>query len=308
MLPMRIVIAGGSGFLGSRLRQRLAADGHEVVALTRRPRASGDVAWNPERDAGPAEAGHSPEWMRTIDGAGAVINLAGESIAGRRWTAARKAALRDSRIASTRAIAAAIAAARPPGVLVNGSALGIYGPHGAEPVTEDTPPGTDFLSGLAVEWEAEARRAEPITRVVLLRTGLVLDRDEGALPQMALPFRLMAGGPLGSGRQFMAWIHVADWVEMTRWAVITSAVTGPLNATAPQPVTNREFAKTLGRVLRRPAVMPAPALALKIVLGEMADMLLTGQRVLPARAQALGFAFRYPQLEPALRAIYSRTA
>jgi uncharacterized protein (TIGR01777 family) len=303
---MRIVLAGGSGFLGSALRRRLAADGHEVVTLSRRPRGQGDVAWNPDRGDGPAAARRSSDWVHTIDGAGAVINLAGESIAGKRWSPARKAALRDSRIRSTRAIVGAITAAqRPPSVLINGSAIGIYGPHGDEPVTEDTLPGADFLSALAVEWEAEARAAEARTRVVLLRTGLVLDSSGGALPQMALPFKLMAGGPVGSGNQYLSWIHVDDWVEMVAWALRTAAVTGPLNATAPEPVTNREFAKTLGRVLGRPAFMPAPGFALKLLLGEMADaLLLTGQRVLPRKAQALGFTFRYPRLEEALRAIY----
>jgi uncharacterized protein (TIGR01777 family) len=303
---MRIVLAGGSGFLGSALRRRLAADGHEVVTLSRRPRGQGDVAWNPDRGDGPAAARRSSDWVHTIDGAGAVINLAGESIAGKRWSPARKAALRDSRIRSTRAIVGAITAAqRPPSVLINGSAIGIYGPHGDEPVTEDTLPGADFLSALAVEWEAEARAAEARTRVVLLRTGLVLDSSGGALPQMALPFKLMAGGPVGSGTQYLSWIHVDDWVEMVAWALRTAAVTGPLNATAPEPVTNREFAKTLGRVLGRPAFMPAPGFALKLLLGEMADaLLLTGQRVLPRKAQALGFTFRYPRLEEALRAIY----
>ena len=294
---MRIVLAGGSGFLGSRLRRRFEADGHEVATLTRRPRRAGDLAWDPAQRSG--------DWIRAIDGAGAVINLAGESIAGTRWTTARKAALRDSRITATRAVVAAIAtASRPPGVLVSGSAIGIYGPHGDEPVTEDTPPGSDFLSSLGVDWEAEARQAEGVTRVVLLRTGIVLDRHEGALPQMALPFRLMAGGPVGSGRQYMPWIHVDDWVEMARWAVLNAAVAGLLNATAPHPVTNREFATTIGAVLRRPAFMPAPSLALQIALGEMSAIVLTGQRVLPAKALALGFEFRHPALEPALREIY----
>lgn len=296
---MRIVIAGGSGFLGTALGASLRVDGHHVAVLTRRPRTPEDVQWDPDDPDG--------AWTQALDGATAVVNLAGESIAGRRWTAARKTLLRESRVRTTRALVTAMQRAdRPPAALINGSAIGIYGPHGDEPVTEDTPPGSDFLSILAREWEAEALGAPQATRVVLLRTGIVLDPRAGALPQMALPFTFFAGGPLGSGRQYMSWIHVEDWVALARWAIATATVSGPLNATAPEPVTNRELAKTLGRVLGRPALMPAPAFALKLILGEMSEMLLAGQRVLPAKALAGGFTFRYPTLEPALRALYRR--
>lgn len=296
---MRIAVAGGTGFLGSPLVRRLRDEGHHVTVLTRRPRAPEDVAWDPMRPSG--------GWEAVVHQADAVINLAGESIAGRRWTAARKAALRDSRIQSTRALVAAMRrGARTPATLVNASAVGIYGPHGDEPLTEASPPGSDFLASLGTAWEAEATAAASMTRVVLLRTGIVLDRGGGALRQMALPFYFMAGGPLGSGRQYLSWVHRDDWTAMVGWALTTAAVSGPLNVTAPHPVTNREFARTLGRVLRRPSIMPAPAFALRIVLGEMAEAICTGQRVLPARAESLGFGFRYPLLEPALRAIYRR--
>jgi uncharacterized protein (TIGR01777 family) len=194
---------------------------------------------------------------------------------------------------------------RPPSVLLSGSGVGVYGPRGDEPVTEETPPGSDFLSHLAREWEAAARTAEGTTRVVLLRTGIVLDRSQGALPQMALPFRLMVGGPVGSGRQYMPWIHVDDWVAMVTWALTSRALTGPLNVTAPEPVSNRTFARALGRALGRPSLMPAPAFAVRMAVGEMADsLLLSGQRAIPAKAQALGFQFQYPQLDAALRQIY----
>jgi uncharacterized protein len=296
---MRIVIAGGSGLLGRALTARLQHDGDTVVVLTRRPRHAFDVAWTPE--------GPSRPWADTVAAADAVINLAGESIAGARWTAARKTALFDSRVRPTRALARAIqAAGQKPLAFLSGSAIGIYGPRGDEPVTEETPPGSDFLSRLAIEWEREALAVAPLTRVVLLRTGLVLTREGGALPQMALPFRFFAGGPIGSGRQWLSWIHIDDWVSMVRWALDKPSATGPLNVTAPEPVTNAEFARTLGRVLDRPAFMPAPDFLVRLALGEMADAVLNGQRVLPAKALALGFRFQYPQLEQALRATYDK--
>jgi uncharacterized protein len=295
---MRFAIAGGSGLLGRRLTERLQRDGHTVSVLTRRPRRPGDVAWNPD-------AAHGP-WVRAVGTADAVINLAGESIAGGRWTAARKATLRDSRIRTTRALAAAIRASNPrPRAFLSGSAIGIYGPHGDEPVTEDTTPGSDFLSKLAVAWEQEAMAAAGATRVVLLRTGVVFTREGGALPQMTLPFRLFAGGPVGSGRQQVSWIHIDDWVDMVRWALDASSIRGPINVTAPEPVSNAELARAIGRVLRRPAIIPAPAFALRLALGEMADVVLNGQRVLPAKALAHGFTFGHPEVEGALRAIYS---
>jgi len=297
---MTIVVAGGTGFVGQALVERLRNDGHRVVVLTRRPRGADQVAWTPDGTAGP--------WADAIDGADAVVNLAGESIASGRWTAARKHSIRTSRIDATRSLVQAIdRAPRRPHTFLSGSAVGYYGAHGDEAITEATPPGDDFLASVCREWEAEAMRAAGASRVVLLRTGLVLDRTGGALPRMALPFRLFAGGAIASGRQYQSWIHLDDWVSMVEWALRTPAIAGPLNITAPNPVTNREFAQTLGRVLRRPALMPAPAFALRLVVGEMADALLvTGQRVLPALAQASGFQFRYPALEPALRAIYDR--
>ncbi len=295
---MRVIVTGGTGFLGGALVERLRGDGHTITVLTRGPTGAGAVHWDPETP--------SAEWTSTLDGADAVIHLAGASIAGGRWTPKRKALIRDSRVKSTRAVATAIRAARrPPSVFVSGSAMGIYGSRGDEPLTEDSPPGSSVLASVCVEWEREALAAASASRVVLVRTGLALDRSGGALPRIALPFSFFAGGPIGSGRQYMSWIHRDDWVEMVRWALSNSAVSGPLNATAPNPVTNREFAKTLGRVLGRPAFVPTPAFALRLALGEMAEeLLLTGQRVLPAKAQSLGCTFRYPLLEPTLRAIF----
>ena len=308
---MRIVIAGGTGFLGGPLAEVYAEDGHDVVVLTRRLPAgearheSGTgvpgitrVGWKPDGQGGP--------WAATLDGADAVINLAGEGIGDRRWTPQRKAQLRDSRIIPTRSLAAAIrASAVPPKVLVSASGVGYYGASGDEPKTEDSPAGDDFLAHVCEDWEGEALGAvSPATRVVVTRTGVVLERAGGALTQMMRPFQLFVGGPIGSGRQYISWIHRHDWIEMLRWIVQTPEVTGPINATSPEPVTNREFARALGLALRRPGFVPAPAFVLKLALGEMASLALTGQRVLPARVQALGYHFRYPHLDQAFRGIF----
>jgi uncharacterized protein (TIGR01777 family) len=300
---MRIVLAGATGFLGRPLVRRLAGAGHTVVALSRRPGADAGtartVAWDP---AGPPGA-----WTAEIDRADAVINMAGEPIAGARWTDAHKRRVRDSRIAATRSLAAAVrAASRPPSVFVSGSAVGYYGPHGDEVVTEDTPAGADFLGHVCADWEAEAAPvASAATRLVYVRTGLVLGRDGGALREMLFPFRIGMGGPLGSGRQYWPWIHLEDWLAMTQWLVENPNAAGAFNATAPEPVPNREFARELGRAMHRPSFMPAPAFALRLVLGEMADaLLLAGQRAVPRKAEDLGFAFRYSHLPQALRDIF----
>jgi uncharacterized protein len=296
---VRVVIAGGTGLLGSALVRDLTRDGVAVTVLTRRPRRPQQVRWDPY--------GSTAEWAHTLDGADAVVNLVGASI-NRRWTAAYKRELWNSRVHPTQTLVAALKSVRRvPAVFVSGSAVGIYGPRGDEPVTEQTPPGSDFLAKLGTQWENEALVAKPVTRVVLVRSGIVLDRDAGALPRMALPFRLFGGGRLGSGRQYISWIHRNDWTGMVRWAIANASVTGPLNATAPNPVMNMEFARTLGRVLRRPAIVPAPEFALRLALGEMADVVLGGQRVIPAVASSLGFTFQYPTLEGALRAIYGST-
>lgn len=304
---MKIIIAGGTGFLGTPLTARLASEGHDVVILTRRAPASSaaarEVVWTPDGAVGP--------WSAELDGADAVVNLAGESIAGKRWSAAQKQAILDSRVRATRSLAAAIAgASQPPSVFVSGSAVGYYGPRGDEVVTEAAPPGRDFLAGVGVQWEDEASRAAgPRTRVVCVRTGLVLERDGGALPQMLPPFKFGVGGPVGSGRQYWSWIHRVDWIDLVLWSIRTQAVSGPLNATAPNPVTNALFASALGRALHRPAFMPAPAFALRLMLGEMADaLLLSGQRAVPAKAESLGFTFTYPRLDDALGAIFGSAA
>ena len=293
-----IVVAGGTGLLGTALVDALRLDGESVIVLTRQPRRAHEVRWSPADTDG--------SWTSVVSGAKAVINLAGASIAGRRWTAARKAAIRESRTQATTALVRAIAGAqRPPSIFISSSAVGFYGPRGNEPATETTAPGSDFLADVCRDWEAIANQAAGLSRVLLVRSGVVLAREGGALPQLALPFRLFAGGPVGTGRQFVSWIHIHDWVAMVKWALATTTVEGAVNATAPVPVTNEEFARTLGRVLGRPSWMRAPAFALRLALGEMADALvLGGQRVLPDVAQQHGFLFRYPTLDGALRDIY----
>ena len=294
----KIIVAGGTGLLGTALVGALQDDRHMVVVLTRRPTRDNEVRWSPQYAEG--------LWTSALDNAHAVINLAGASIAGGRWTSARKAAIRDSRIQATGALVKAIAASgQPPPIFISSSAVGYYGSRGDEPVTETTAPGSDFLAHVCRDWEAAASQLSPAARVVLLRSGVVLARHGGALPQMALPFKLFAGGPAGSGRQFMSWIHLHDWVATVKWALASQHIAGPLNVTAPEPVTNEDFSRSLGRVLGRPAWLKAPSFALRLMLGEMADaLILGGQRVLPAVAQQHGFAFQYPTLESALRQIY----
>ena len=301
---MRIVIAGGSGFLGSALSQALAAGGHDVTILTRRasPPTAGSprlsyVPWTPDGTAG--------AWGSTVNGADALVNLAGESIAARRWSSAQKQKLRDSRLLATRSLTSAIRqAARAPAVFISGSAVGYYGDRGNETLTETSLPGTDFLAALAKEWEAAANDVTQITRVALVRTGIVLDQKEGALAKMLPPFRMFVGGPLGSGTQYMPWIHRDDWVRLVSWMMSTEGARGPFNATSPSPVTNAEFSKALGHALKRPSLLPAPAFALRTMLGEMADaLLLSGQRALPVRATDLGFSFRYSHIDEALMSV-----
>lgn len=299
---MQIAIAGGSGFLGRALVQALAGDGHRLLVLSRRPAAAAagvaTVPWAPDGTAG--------AWADALDGIDAVINLAGESIAAGRWTAGRKRRILDSRLAATASLVAAIGrAARPPAVLISGSAVGYYGRCGDEVVTETHAAGTDFLASVCVRWEQAALRAAgPRTRVVCVRTGLVLDGTDGALPKMMLPFRIGAGGRIGSGRQYMPWIDRQDWVGLVRFLLDDSGASGAVNATAPQPVTNAEFTRVLGRILHRPAFVPAPAFALRLALGEMADgLLLSGQRAVPACAERRGYRFAQTDIESALRHI-----
>lgn len=299
---MRVVITGGSGLIGRALTRSLAGDGHEVVVLSRRPEAVTDLppgaraeGWDGESAAG---------WGALVEGA-AVVHLAGEGIATGRWTAAKKRRIRDSRIKSSRAVAQAIEeAGEKPRVLLQGSAVGCYGPRGNQEVTEDQPPGEGFLAEVCAEWEAATAGVEALgVRRPILRTGVVLSTEGGALPKMLLPFRLFVGGPVGSGEQYFPWIHMDDEVGAIRFLMDEDGASGPYNLTAPNPLTNRAFSRVLGRVLHRPSALPAPAFVLRLALGEMADMLLTGQRAVPQRLQLAGYSFRYRQAEEALRSL-----
>ena len=298
---MKVVVAGGSGFIGRSLIARLAGEGHSVVLLSR---SSGRKVSLP---AGVTLAGWDGatkgEWWSAVDGADAVVNLSGESIARGRWSEARKRALTDSRLWSTAAIVDAIVGVRNrPRVLVNMSAVGYYGDVPEGDVTESHPAGTGFLPELSAKWEREASRAAGQgVRVVLLRVGIVLEGDGGALPRMALPFRLFVGGPLGSGRQWMPWIHRDDVVGATIAAIRQPSLTGPVNLAAPGIVRMSDFCKRLGRVLGRPSWIPVPSFMLRLILGEMSVVVLSGQRVIPRKLLDAGYAFRYPELDRALR-------
>ncbi len=298
---MKILITGATGFLGRRVCEVLSRAGHTLVALSRDPQRA--------RERVPQLSATFP-WesvTQALEGCEAVINLAGETVAGR-WTDAKKRTIRESRIAGTRNLVEGLSklSARPK-VLISASAIGYYGDRGEESLTEDAPPGSDFLAQVCQEWESEATRAESVgIRVVRLRLGLVLGPGGGALHAMLPIFKLGLGGPLGSGEQFWSWVHRDDVVGAITYALDRESLSGPVNVTSPQPVRQREFAKTLGRVLRRPAFLPAPAFALKIALGEFASGLLASQRVLPQRLSHEGYQFRFAKLEPALRDILGR--
>jgi len=296
---MRVVVAGGTGFIGSVLWESLLAKGHDVVLLTRDASRSRDhihprvhvVSW-----------ARGAAWESWVDGAGGIVNLAGESIA-QRWTKAAKERIVASRLEATERLRAAIEKAiLKPSVLVNASAVGIYGARGEEALSEDASPGSDFLATTCVAWEEEAKKVAPLgVRVALIRTGVVLGRRGGALAKMLPPFRAFLGGPIGRGGQFVSWIHRDDLAALYLFALENPEAEGPLNGAAPNPVTMKEFATALGHALHRPSFLKVPAPFVRLLLGEMATVLLDGQRVLPKKAEALGFGFRFPRIDAALR-------
>jgi len=295
---MNLTLTGASGFLGRVLAARLDASGHTVHMLGRAPRAGMPPSarmslWDPNLTAPPRES------LRDAD---AVVHLAGEPVA-QRWTPEVKRRIRDSRVEGTRRLVQGMAeCGRPPAALICASAVGYYGNRGDEILREPAAPGQGFLSDVCVEWEGAAREAEQLgVRVVCVRIGVVLGRDGGALEKMLLPFKLGVGGRMGSGKQWMPWIHIEDICRLFQWAAENPNVKGPLNGASPNPVTNSEFSDSLGRALRRPAILPVPQAAIRLLYGEMSRILFDSQRVIPAAAAEAGFEFRHPAIYPALK-------
>jgi len=297
MAAAKVVVAGASGFIGRPLCRALWDNGRrEVHALSRRPDSIAYAyvhVW---------DAATPGDWQAALEGADALINLSGANIAEKRWTKARKRELVDSRLASTKALIDALSSVkRPPRVFLNASAVGYYGDRGEEELDESSAPGEDFLAGLCAEWERAALAAPPNVRAVVLRLGLVLGQGGGALARMLLPFRLGIGGPLGSGRQYMSWISRDDAVGLIL-RLLDAEVSGPVNAVAPEPAANEAFSRELARALRRPCAFRVPEKAARLAFGELADVLLGGQRVLPKKALDAGYVFQHPTLGRALAA------
>lgn len=298
---MKVVLTGATGRIGRHLVQELQARGDTVVVLSRNPQQAKQLLkledvcqWSPLQEIAPTAA---------FEHADAVIHLAGEDV-GQRWTQQRKQAIQASREIGTRNLVEGLrnVKTKPP-LLISASASGYYGPHGNDPVTENDQPGNDFLAQVCVTWEHEANAAKELgIRVITVRTGIVLDKSGGALAKMLTPFKLGVGGPVGTGNQYLSWIHLADEVGILIAALDSTEFSGPVNAAAPNPVTNREFGKILGRVLKRPAFLPTPGFALKVALGEMSQLVLTGVKMLPNRVPELNYQFKYPELEAALKA------
>lgn len=305
---MRVTVTGATGLIGASLVSALKSSGSEVTVLSRDPRRASEqlgvqaVRWDSTGEPAP---------MSALAGRDAVVHLAGEPVA-QRWTTAAKRAIRESRVAGTRNLVAGLRATSPTGegsplqarprILISASAIGYYGPHGDEPLDEEAPAGSDFLAQVCAAWEAESRAAGELgLRVVQVRTGIVLDRAAGALAKMLPPFRLGVGGPVAGGRQYMSWIHREDLVGLMLAALQDDSWSGPINGTAPEPVRNLELSHALGRALHRPSLLPVPAMALRLLYGEMAEIVTTGARALPAKPLMLGYAFRHAQLDEALR-------
>jgi uncharacterized protein (TIGR01777 family) len=301
---MRIVVTGGTGLVGSALVPALTAAGHHVTVLTRSPRSTAPAAlpWRP--DGGPLPAGPARQALSEAD---AVVHLAGASLAGRRWTPSYREEIMRSRVLATRTVVESLRQVSPrPSLLLSASAVGYYGDRGDEVLTEAAGPGHDFLAEVSVAWEEEARRAEDFgVRVVRLRTGVVLDAREGALPALARPFRLYVGGPLGDGRQWLSWITKADLVRLILFLLATPGVEGPVNAVAPEPVPNAAFSRALAKALGRPSWLRLPAPVLRAALGEMAELLLlASQRAVPERLLSLGFPFEHRDIATALASLF----
>lgn len=304
---MRVIITGGTGFIGSHLTDSLSADGHEVILLSRSPnKYRADVKPNVQLVEWDAMTGAG--WDHLITADSAIVNLAGEPLDGHgffpsRWTSERRRMIRESRVNAGRAIVSAVEnASALPHVLIQQSAVGYYGYDREATFNEEAPPADDFASQVLVEWEATTAPLEAMgVRRPITRTGLLMHPTSGVMPRLLLPFRLFAGGPMGSGRQWYSWIHIADEVGAIRFLMDTEGLTGPFNLTAPHPVRNKEFAKTIGKVMKRPSLIPVPGPALRLAFGKVADLALEGQRAIPERLMQSGYNFRFAHLEPALR-------
>lgn len=299
---MKVIITGGTGLIGSALAHSLIKDGHQVVVLTRNPKKKVDrlpgvrlVKWDAKSGDG---------WYKEVERADAIVNMAGESIAPQagRWNAERKRRIKQSRIDATNAVVNAISrVSEKPDVLIQGSAVGFYGTHNDQLITEEAPAGNDFLAEVVKEWEMASQPVEAMgVRRVLARTGIVLAAEGGSLPTLALPFKLFVGGPVGSGRQYMPWIHLDDQINALRFLIENNQIHGPVNLTAPNPVTNKEFSQTMGQVLSRPSFFPTPGFMIQLLLGEASTLALDGQRAVPHVLQKASYNFKFMDLKSAL--------
>ncbi len=305
----RVVITGGSGLIGRALSKELVQNEYEVVVLSRSPAATKVPLPTGVRVVG-WDGSSASGWSHLAEGAKAIVNLAGANISGGRWTAARKRLILQSRLAAGKAVSQAVEdASIKPEVVVQASAVGYYGPHGDEILTEDTPPGGDFLADVCVQWEGSTLRVENAgVRRVVVRTGVALSRKGGALPLMALPYRLFVGGPIGSGKQWFPWISLVDEAAAIRFLIQDQSAFGVYNFSAPEPLVNKEFGKVLGKVLHRPSYFPVPSLVFKLIFGEMSTILLDGQRQIPERLIKSGYKYHFSQAEQALLDIYSSSS
>ena len=307
---MRVIITGGTGLIGKALANSLAHDSHEVIVLSRNQNRTAGLASGVKLVGWDAKTAQG--WGALVDGAGAVVNLAGESIAGEgfppsRWTPERKQRIGDSRVNAGKAIVEAITAAKnKPAVLIQSSAVGYYGVHGDEDITEAAPIGNDFLANVCKDWEASTAAVESMgVRRVVIRTGILLSTKGGVLPQLSLPFKLFVGGPIGSGKQQMPWIHIDDEIAAIRYLIDTSDAKGVFNLSAPEPLNNAALARVMGRVMGRPSFFPTPGMVFKIAFGELSTLLLDGQRAVPKHLLDSGFKFKYPEVEAALRDLFN---
>jgi uncharacterized protein len=304
---MRVIITGGTGLIGRQLAASLVENGHNAVVLSRDPQRHQEqmadgvqlVAWDAQSPQG---------WGELADGADAMVNLVGENLSAKPWSPAQKRRIRESRLNGGKALVEAIRQAKnKPKVLIQASGVNYYGPCGDEIITEDHPAGSDFLSQVCVDWEASTAEVEKMgVRRAITRSGVVLDKKEGALPRFLLQFRLFAGGPLGNGRQWLSWIHPQDEINAIRFLIDHPDARGAFNLASPNPKTNRDFGKAIGRVLHRPALIPVPAFTIKLVFGEMSIVVLKGQRAVPQRLVDMGFQFSHPEIQEAVKDVISK--